>query len=211
LDKINGGKKILLKKNKGFENVKQKTNELLYGSDELPKRFENGIKNIVGFADSTITEFLNNIYPEKCPIWNKRVRTAISNIGFSDIVPTNLKDTISKASEYNECVDFLTDFKNELSQYNVKDFYDLDHFFWHFSTSTKKLTSKEKTNFYFVEKDFASTTGKKTDAQYLHKRFKELVAILNNNLDPKYDITLLYSSHPFNRGSGKWLNHRWLN
>jgi len=203
-------KKNIIEKNKGFENVKQKTNELLYGSDELPKRFENGIKNIVGFADSTITEFLNNIYPEKCPIWNKRVRTAISNIGFSDIVPTNLKDTISKASEYNECVDFLTDFKNELSQYNVKDFYDLDHFFWHFSTSTKKLTSKEKTNFYFVEKDFASTTGKKTDAQYLHKRFKELVAILNNNLDPKYDITLLYSSHPFNRGSGKWLNHSWL-
>jgi len=132
-------------------------------------------------------------------------------LGIENILPKSLKGKISKASEYQECLDFFTDFKNEFSQYSINDFYDLDHFFWKYSSKKFKSSKLTMPEFYFVKKDFDSTTGKKADAQYLHGRFKELLDVLDDRFDQSYARKpASYSFHPFNRGYQKWVNHAWI-
>ena len=203
-------KKYIVKANGGFDNVKQKTTKLLYGSDEISQRFHEGMKEIKGFADSTLSEFLNNIYPDKYPIWNKKVRNALTNLGLDSILPPNLKDKIKSGNQYHDCINFMSDLKNELSKYGVSDFYDLDHFLWRYSDRIKKTMKPLVTEFSFVKKDFDSTTGKQADAQYLHQRFKELLSVLLPKLPPEFDKDNSYPFHPFNRGYQTWLNHAWL-
>jgi len=66
--------------------------------------------------------------------------------------------------------------------------------------------------FSFVPKDFDSCTGKKNDARYLNKRFKTLLNVLKENLDPNFlnDFTKSYVARPFNQGSKKYRKHMWL-
>jgi len=196
-----------IKKNGSFKNLKQHTKDLLYGKDKTPERFEKALKNIYGFGDSTITEFLHHIYPKQCPIWNGRVFSGLKNLGLENILPiivkNNPKKKLKKSQGYKECVDFLSTIKTELSKYGVKDFYDLDHFFWYYSNKKNKFGTKSGTNqnnFCFVEKDFKSTTGKKDDAIYLSRRMRTLLDVLSSRLGSDFEEYESYPNKPNRQG-----------
>jgi len=64
--------------------------------------------------------------------------------------------------------------------------------------------------YFFVEKDFQSLTGKKEDSQYIYARFKTLHEILKKNLSSNFNNFESYVSRPFNQGSKKWNNYEWI-
>jgi len=74
----------------------------------------------------------------------------------------------------------------------------------------KVVLQSDIVDFFFIEKDFESTTTKKEDAQYLHDRFRALHNVLKNNLSDSFTDAESYVSHPFNQGSKEWRTGHWL-
>jgi len=124
----------IINANDGFENLRTKLIELIHGTESIPIRFEKGIKDIKQFGDATVSEILNNLYPEECCIWNDVVRKAIPILGISRLVPKKILEgtkKITKEEDYEKCNLVFSLIKDELSSIGIKDYYELDHFFWY--------------------------------------------------------------------------------
>lgn len=74
----------------------------------------------------------------------------------------------------------------------------------------KLVTNSDFEEFFFVEKDFQSTTKKKEDSQYLHQRFKILHETLKTRLGKPFNDSKSKVGHPFNQGSKEWRDYQWL-
>ena len=70
--------------------------------------------------------------------------------------------------------------------------------------------ASEMDEFFFIEKDFESTTSKEEDSRYLHDRFKNLHSVLKNSLDDSFKHGESYVGHPLSLGTKKWTNYKWL-
>lgn len=78
-------------------------------------------------------------------------------------------------------------------------------------SQTASISPKPTGSFAFVDKDFASTTGKKNDARYLNDRFKTLYDVVKKNLSGDLaEFTNSYVSRIFNQGSKKYRKYIWL-
>ena len=74
---------------------------------------------------------LHFLFPEKYCLWNDKPKTVLPFLGL-DILPNRFfKYQISTGREYLQCVWYLDLIKRELAQFGVKDYIDLDMFFWH--------------------------------------------------------------------------------
>ncbi|MEM2294116.1 MAG: hypothetical protein QXX41_12660 [Nitrososphaerota archaeon] len=115
----------------GLEKIKRELKNLLYGSEEINVRYDRFRQNVKGFGPSSITEILHFIFPEKYCLWNEKPKTVLPFLGLN-ILPDNFfKYQIASGDDYLKCVHALEVAKNELAQYGVRDFIDLDVFFWY--------------------------------------------------------------------------------
>ncbi len=72
------------------------------------------------------------VFPDKYCLWNDVPLTVLPFLGLEDIFPPKVfHHQLAGGSEYMQCVDALRSVKEELSEFAVKDFIDLDVFFWH--------------------------------------------------------------------------------
>ena len=92
------------------------------------------------------------MFPDKYCLWNDKPKTVLPFLGL-DILPNKFfKYQISTGQEYLQCVQYLDIIKRELARFGVKDFIDLDIFFWHIfkdiipksSQTTKEPIKEEK-------------------------------------------------------------------
>lgn len=129
-------KKNVIDANGNFDYVKNQIKELLHGTDEVETRYERAITNIKQFGDSTVSELINNIYPEKCCMWNDMVSRAIPILGLEKLIPKKFLQgkSIKTAGDYKKINELLTYVKEELSSYGFTNFYLLDSLFWYTGT-----------------------------------------------------------------------------
>ncbi len=125
--------KNVIKANGGFDYVKKELTELLHGEDEIEVRYEKGIANIKQFADSTISELINNIYPDRCCMWNDMVLKAIPILGLEKLIPKKILNgkTVRLAADYKKCNELMSYVMEEVSSYGITNFYLLDSLFWY--------------------------------------------------------------------------------
>jgi hypothetical protein len=115
----------------GLEKIKLELKNLLYGSGEINARYDRFRDNIKGFGPSSISEILHFVFPEKYCLWNEKPKTVLPFLGLN-ILPENFfKYQITSGDDYLKCVHALEVVKNELAQYGIRDFIDLDVFFWY--------------------------------------------------------------------------------
>ncbi len=74
----------------------------------------------------------------------------------------------------------------------------------------KIIGISEINEFYFIEKDFESTTKNKEDSQYLRERFQTLEGVLKNNSKQLFDNTNSYTGQAWNQGYKAWNDYQWL-
>jgi|GEM_PF-2672896 len=74
----------------------------------------------------------------------------------------------------------------------------------------KIIGISEINEFYFIEKDFESTTKNKEDSQYLRERFQTLEGVLINNSKQLFDNTNSYTGQAWNQGYKAWNDYQWL-
>ncbi len=115
----------------GLENIAVQLNKLLYGDDDIAQRYDHFRNNIQGFGASSISEILHMVFPDKYPLWNDKPKTVIPFLKL-DILPEKFfKYQITQGKEYAQIVEKLGAVKDSLKEYGVKDFIDLDLFFWY--------------------------------------------------------------------------------
>lgn len=115
----------------GIEKIKIGLIDLLYGSEDFVSRYDNFRDKVQGFGVALISEFLNMVFPDKFSCWNLTHRKVIPFLGISLIPDNLLKYSNLSGGEYQQCIDYLNSIRNELVSYGVKDFIDLDLFFWY--------------------------------------------------------------------------------
>lgn len=138
----------IISPNGGFQTIKDELRNLLYGPDDFVQRYNHFTKNIRGIRISSISEILNFIFPDKFCLWNKTSKTVLMFFGLDKILSKNIMRldnwTIS-GEEYSRCVQLVENIKNELTEFGIEDFIDIDIFFWHIYKDVISTTKKEST------------------------------------------------------------------
>ncbi len=134
----------------GIEKIRNGLNLLLYGSEDFVKRYDNFRTNVTGFGVAIISEFLNMVFPDKYCLWNDKPKTVLPFLGLNGLPENLFKYNVATGEQYLQCNNYLTLIKNQLSEFGIRDFVDLDVFFWHIFNDVmpeedkKLLQSKEK-------------------------------------------------------------------
>ena len=157
-----------LARNDGIENIREGLISLLYSDEPIAQRYDEFKNSIKEFGPSMLTEILHFVFPEKYCLWNAKPMTVLPALNL-DVLPEKFFPLRKmKGRDYEEIIQALELIKNHLQQYGVKDFVDLDVFFWHiFSTlpetkeeeidvpiqtsQTSKIDSHEEAQFYLLK------------------------------------------------------------
>ena len=115
----------------GIEKIREGLNLLLYGSEDFVSRYDKFRKNVAGFGVAIISEFLNMIFPDKFCLWNDKPRTVLPFLGLNGLPDNLYRYNTATGEQYLQCIDYINLIINELSEFGIKDFIDVDVFFWH--------------------------------------------------------------------------------
>lgn len=127
-----GNKKYVVDKliqDNGFINLKKHIAELLYGSEQIEKRWDVFLKTVKGMGPATISELLTYANPEEYVIFNKTTILCYGYLGIPDMPKYNYQYTGKK---YSEVCSIAKDIAKELKRAGADD-YDLlavDYFLW---------------------------------------------------------------------------------
>jgi len=115
----------------GLDKLRQALNKLLYGSEEIAKRYDEFKANVKGFGPSSISEILHVVFPDKFCLWNEKPKSVLPFLGLSLLPDRFFKYQITSGEDYSLCVKVLSTIRSELNDFGIVDFIDLDLFFWH--------------------------------------------------------------------------------
>ena len=113
----------------GFDKLKRKLADLLYGSDNLELRWDNFKKEVKGFGPAMMSELLCYVYPNNCMLWNRTALTAYQYLEIENIPTHNYQLTGKKYLE-------MTDKAKEINQiiknkgHEKSNLLFVDYFFW---------------------------------------------------------------------------------
>ncbi len=130
--RIFGNKDYLIQKileENGIEKIKKALENLLYGSEEFERRFDNFLETVKGIGPASVTETLCLFDPEKFGIWNDKVRKALKILKFEEL-PLN-KYRIS-GKEYEQINNVLKIIARKLRQLGIDkaDLLTVDYFLY---------------------------------------------------------------------------------
>jgi len=76
-------------------------------------------------------------------LWNEKPKSVLPFLGLTLLPDRFFKYQIASGSEYLQCINVLKVIKNELKDYGIVDFIDLDIFFWHIYDDIMPAKPKE--------------------------------------------------------------------
>lgn len=184
-----------LVKNNNIEKIRNTLNYLLYDeTEEIHTRYEKVSEhpdyNLKMFSDSRISEILIKVRPDYgISLVNKRIVRLVDRLNLHVEYGTSL-------AEKSKAYDKIT--KEIQEKFDFKDLDETDMFVWFIDEFPKFFSDEEPLSnseeFAFIEKDFASTTGIKEDAQYLRNRFKSFQKVLKEKLPEEFSDYKSYVS-----------------
>lgn len=151
----------------GFDKIKIELGKLLYGAEDFSARYDEFRSNIKGFGPSSLTEILHLLFPDTYCLWNIKPRTVVPFLKIDKLPQKFFKSNFTKGEEYLQIVSALRIVKDELRDFGIVDFIDLDVFFWYIfnnimpnideivqstlKTSNIIIDSHEAAEFYLLE------------------------------------------------------------
>ncbi len=115
----------------GLEKIKQELKNLLYGEGEIDARYDRFRENIMGFGPSSTSEILHFMFPDKCCLWNEKPKTVLPFLKLTLLPEKFFKYQITNGADYLQCIRAIEVIKNYLTPQGIRDFIDVDIFFWY--------------------------------------------------------------------------------
>jgi len=130
-------------KDNGFTKIRESLKNLLYGSDELDKRYDDS--KIKHLGTSMITEIISMVDPEKYCLWNEKPRKVLPLFGINQIPDRVYKYSQISGKEYSQCNQVMKEILDVLKDHGFEklNLLDLDLFIWVVFEETRE-TRKEK-------------------------------------------------------------------
>lgn len=131
-------------KHNGFTKIKESLKNLLYGSDELEKRFDDS--KIKHLGTSMITEIISMADPEKYCLWNDKPRKVLPLFGINQIPDRVFKYSQISGKEYSQCNQVMKEILNVLTNQGFEklNLLDLDLFIWVVFEETREDRKEKK-------------------------------------------------------------------
>ena len=138
----------------GFKNVKKMLVELLYGNDDIEKRWDKFYKNIKQIGPSSMSELLSYINPNEYVICNKVTCACFKYLEVKNVPTYNYQYT---GKNYKMLCDNAKEIKNLMLKEEIKnvDLLIVDYMFWDVvypESKNDKLIIKEEDEIE-IEKD----------------------------------------------------------
>ena len=113
----------------GFSNIKSMLINLLYGNDDIIKRWDNFYKNIKQIGPSTMSELLSYINPNEYVICNKVTCSCFKYLEVKNVPIYNYQYT---GENYKYLCDVAKEIKDKLIKENISkaDLLIVDYMFW---------------------------------------------------------------------------------
>ena len=137
----------------GFENIKNRLIELLYGSDDIAKRWDEFYKNVKQIGPSTMSELLSYINSEEYVICNKVTCECFRYLEVENVPSHNYQYT---GKNYKNLCTIAKEIKEKLNENNVTnvDLLIVDYMFWDIVYPlSKKEKNEEIIDDIQIEKD----------------------------------------------------------
>ncbi len=150
----------------GLQKIKDELRKLLYNPVDLVNAWNNFKSNITGFGVSSISEILHFVFPEKFCLWNDKPKTVLPFLGLNILPEKFFKYQIDRGEDYVLCVRALFIIKNELAEFGIKDFIDLDIFFWHIFDDVIPVAPKQPLRKEPIKKPSKTVIDSHESAEY---------------------------------------------
>ncbi|MCF8232898.1 MAG: hypothetical protein K9J27_12000 [Bacteroidales bacterium] len=113
----------------GFEELKKKLADLIWGKDPIEKRWDRAMKGIKGFGPAMQSELLCYVHPHDHMLWNRRAYVGFSYLGVSGLPKYNYQITGKK---YKELSDIARTIADEMGKLGARDtsLLSVDYFIW---------------------------------------------------------------------------------
>jgi len=108
-----------LVKENGLDGLSKHLRVLYDSRDDPEEGYERFLSSVKGWGPAAVTEMLAYIYPERCGLWNKQARDALTLLKLDDRVPVK-KYQLSK-DEYRRFNALLRDIAQELRRAGFQD------------------------------------------------------------------------------------------
>ena len=143
----------------GFEKIKENLIYLLYGEDDIVKRWNSFYKNIKQIGPSTMSELLSYIDPNEYVICNKVTCECFRYLGVEKVPIYNYQYT---GDNYKRLCDIAKEIKIKLENENIGnvDLLIVDYMFWDIVYPLSKKEDKKV--------EFEEIQIEKDDKQFIH-------------------------------------------
>lgn len=143
----------------GFEKIKENLVNLLYGKDDIIKRWDSFYKNIKQIGASTMSELLSYINPDEYVICNKVTCECFRYLGVDKVPIYNYQYT---GENYKRLCDIAKEIKQELENEKIGkvDLLIVDYMFWDI---VYPLSKKED-----IKEEFEQLPIEKDEKQFIH-------------------------------------------
>ena len=126
----------------GLPRIRRELKKLLYGKDNLDKRFDNFNLNIKGIGAQYISEILAFTFPQKCVLWNRAAADVSIFLGINILLPreTWMHRMKLDGKNYVKCCQVLGTVRDEMIESGLErsDFVDVYHFMLFLRDGLKK-------------------------------------------------------------------------
>jgi len=131
-------------KNTGFPKIRESIKNLLYGSDELDKRYDDS--KIKHLGTSMITEIISMVDPEKFCLWNEKPRKVLPLLGITQISDKVYKYSQISGQDYSKCNQVMKEILDVLKDQGFEklNLLDLDLFIWVIFEETREIRKEKK-------------------------------------------------------------------
>jgi len=128
----------------GFTKIREHLKNLLYGSNELDKRYDDS--KIKHLGTSMVTEILSMADPEKYCLWNEKPRKVLPLFGISQIPDRVFKYSQISGKEYSQCNQVMKEILDVLTNQGFEklNLLDLDLFIWVVFEETRESRKEKK-------------------------------------------------------------------
>ena len=144
---------ILEPNNNNSQKIINWIKNLIYGKESLDIRIMNFRNNIKSIALSNISEMFNFVYPNKYPLWNSSIESALNRIKFDNLVSYINKGNSNKDSQkYERVIEVMTLIKNSIEDdENTKlSFIDIDILMDYISDLNEYISIDNKAETHFA-------------------------------------------------------------
>lgn len=143
----------------GFEKIKKNLVNLLYGKDDIIKRWNTFYKEIKQIGPSTMSELLSYINPNEYVICNKVTCECFRYLGVDKVPIYNYQYT---GENYKRLCDIAKEIKQKLENENIEkvDLLIVDYMFWDI---IYPLSKKED-----IKDEFEQLSIEKDEKQFIH-------------------------------------------